>query len=248
MKKFYSYSFLFLMISVLGTSSIPVMAQEDNSLYCSGLPGREQVKLDKFTAQKSTKDGRWSTADQTRFDDRAKADTSRKSYRDGVDRAFTAEINVLLKLAGSNEAKIKAVKDFEAAITLIRTTRRSAADSARSTFRTEKDQAITTRRNAINAAFTARTTAFQVAFDKAEADCAAKVPVATVKAELEASLAAARTAFKSAMDKAVQDAQTSLAAARTKMTTAIKTATDTAQAGRQKAKQDFKTAWDAAGE
>lgn len=248
MKKLYPYSFALLMISALGTSSIPVMAQEENSLYCSGLSGREQIKLDKFTAHKSAKDGRWSAADQARFDGRAKADTARKSYRDGVDRAFTAEINILLKLAGTNEAKIKAVKDFEAAITLIRTTRRSAADSARSTFYAEKDQAVTTRRNGVNAAFAARTTAFQAAFDKAEADCAAKVPVDTVKAALEASLAAARTAFKTAMDKAIQDAQASHAAARTKLTTAIKAATDTAQAGRVKAKQDFKIAWDAAGE
>ncbi|MDP3769690.1 MAG: hypothetical protein Q8R40_01990 [bacterium] len=247
MKKLYLYSFALVMISALSMSSIPVSAQEDNTLFCSGLAGREQNKLDKFTSQKSAKNDRFAAQDQTRFTARARADADRKIYRDGLDRAFTAEINILLKLAGDNEGKKKAVMDFQVAITAIRTTRRSTVDSVRSTFHVEKDQIITTRRNGVSAALDARTKAFQDAFAKAKADCTTR-PSADVDAELKVALDAARTAFRTAVDKAIQDAQTALTEAKTKRNTAIKAATDTAQAGRQKAKQDFRTAWDAAGE
>jgi hypothetical protein len=180
---------------------------------------------DRQTALKIKRDGE----KKRLIDHRAAYQEKKKEVRT---EAATKRNEALKKLEATveTEEQKNALIAFKAAMETAMTARKASVDAAQKAFQEGLDKVVADRKASSDAIVASFRAAVKAAFAAAKADCAAKTDPETVKENLKAALEAARQKF--------QTDRNALA----KQGDAVKVLVETRQAAFQKAHDDFKAA------
>lgn len=171
-------------------------------------------------------------------------DQNQQKLRDVAKTKFEADASKIDATATTDAQKV-AVATFKAKVESAMTTRKAAVDAAMQTFKTAQQLLVGQRQDAIKSATTVYKNTVAVTIAKAQADCTAHVPSATVRLTFLASLKTARTTLQQSIQGLDKVGQQISALAQTR-NQAVQAANQTFKAVVQQARQTLKAAFPSA--